>query len=197
MKGGGRLSDGRHTRPPTDPSSALSRLERSAPAAPDTDRPGHVPAGIPAGRVDTPGGICYSGVRRPPDLRSGSRSPPCGCPSEGRRTPDHRLPRKGETSCAVPPPAVPAARPATPDAVNTSSRCWAVSRSNSDAAAHPTPAPPAADRCFHDCSDADCAPAPRSGIDASGLSSASPDPSGKTLERGRRNTVLPPRLTMR
>ena len=39
MKGGGRLSDGRHTRPPTDPSSALSRLERSAPAAPDTDRP--------------------------------------------------------------------------------------------------------------------------------------------------------------
>ena len=74
---------------------------------------------------------------------------------------DHRLPRKGETSCAVPPPAAPAARPATPDAVNTSNRCFPVCRSNNAAAAHPTPAPPAADRCFHGCSDADraCTPA--------------------------------------
>ena len=62
--------------------------------------------------------------------------------------------RKGETSCAVPPPAAPAARPATPDAVNTSSTCFPVCRSNNAAAAHPTPAPPA-DRCCHDCSVAD------------------------------------------
>ena len=68
---------------------------------------------------------------------------------------DHRLPRKGETSCAVPPPAAPAARPATPDAVNTSSRCLPVCRSNSAAAAHRTPVQPAVDRCCRDCSVAD------------------------------------------
>jgi len=67
---------------------------------------------------------------------------------------------RAKTSCAVPSPAAPAARPATPDAVNTSSRCWPVHRSINDAAAHPTPAPPAADRCCRGCSGADPACTP-------------------------------------
>ena len=75
---------------------------------------------------------------------------------------------RAKTSCAVPPSAALAARPATPDAVNTSSRCWPVYPSISDAAAHPTPAPPAADRCCRDCSGADRACTPVA-IDAAGL----------------------------
>lgn len=80
---------------------------------------------------------------------------------ESRRTQDNHS-SKGKPSCAVPPRAVPAARPATPDAVSTLIKCWPVSRSSSDAAAHPPPARRPADPCCRGCSGAEqaCWPVP-------------------------------------
>ena len=81
-----------------------------------------------------------------------------------RESADARPPllERAKPSCAVQPRAVPAARPATPDAVSTLIKCWPVSRSSSDAAAHPPPARRPADPCCRGCSGAEqaCWPVP-------------------------------------
>ena len=100
-----------------------------------------------------PPGYLVDWLRHPRSSASAQFHSPCGCPPEGGRTPPSTL-RKGEISCAVPPRALPAARPATPDAVNTLTRSSPVSRSNSAAAAQPTPALAAADLCCRGCSGA-------------------------------------------
>ena len=62
---------------------------------------------------------------------------------------------RAKGSCAVQPRAVPAARPATPDAVNTLIKCWQVFRSASDAVARPPPDRSPADPCCRGCSGAE------------------------------------------
>ncbi len=121
-----------------------SRTPHSGPLLPGSLIPGGVFARIEFDALGAPHRSVFTAMRVHP----------------GSSDSDHRLPRKGETPCAVPPPAATAARPATPDAVNTSTKCFPVCRSNSGAAAHPMPAPPAADRCCRDCSVADRASTP-------------------------------------